>query len=141
MSLQYKIEHYLRKAMREAEITQIAPGIWAASQASFGLRVIGDSRDQAELKLYAALMVQIVGSRESGARLPIMDDIDLNITGSASGPASERMPAATPPEADDQEWFWTEEWQAGEQEASADIAAERVEIYDSASDFVASFPD
>ncbi len=32
----------------------------------------------------------------------------------------------------EQAWFWEEQWQAAEREASADIAAERVETYDSA---------
>ncbi len=29
--------------------------------------------------------------------------------------------------AEDQKWWWTEEWQAGEREAEADIQAGRVE--------------
>ncbi len=32
----------------------------------------------------------------------------------------------------DQAWFWENEWQKGEREAAADIAAERVETYDTA---------
>ncbi len=31
-----------------------------------------------------------------------------------------------------QAWFWDERWQAGEREAAADIAAERVKTYESA---------
>ncbi len=34
----------------------------------------------------------------------------------------------------EQAWFWEKEWQKGEKEASADIAAERVETYNSAKD-------
>jgi len=30
----------------------------------------------------------------------------------------------------DQRWFWTEEWQAGEKEASAEIAAGGLPVYD-----------
>ncbi len=37
-----------------------------------------------------------------------------------------------------QAWFWTEEWQAGECEASADNAAGRVTRYDSDNDLVAA---
>lgn len=37
-----------------------------------------------------------------------------------------------------QVWFWTEAWQAGEREASADIAAGRVEIFKNDEDFMAS---
>ncbi len=36
----------------------------------------------------------------------------------------------------DQAWFWTPEWQAGEAAASADLAAGRTAIYDSAEDFI-----
>jgi bifunctional DNA-binding transcriptional regulator/antitoxin component of YhaV-PrlF toxin-antitoxin module len=34
----------------------------------------------------------------------------------------------------DQAWFWTEEWQAGEREASADIAAGRTTEHKSVDD-------
>ncbi len=37
----------------------------------------------------------------------------------------------------DQAWFWTERWQRMEREADSDIAAGRVEQFDSAEDFVA----
>jgi antitoxin PrlF len=37
-----------------------------------------------------------------------------------------------------QAWFWTSEWQAGEREASADIAAERTEVFKTDEDFLAS---
>jgi hypothetical protein len=39
----------------------------------------------------------------------------------------------------DQAWYWTEQWQAGEREADADIAAGRREIYEDADDFLRSF--
>jgi len=38
----------------------------------------------------------------------------------------------------DQAWFWTESWQAGEREASADIAAGRGEQFDSTDAFLES---
>lgn len=37
-----------------------------------------------------------------------------------------------------QAWFWTAEWQAGEREASADIADGRVAVHDSDDAFLAS---
>jgi len=37
-----------------------------------------------------------------------------------------------------QAWFWTAEWQAGEAEASADIAAGRVTSHDGDEDFLAA---
>jgi len=40
-------------------------------------------------------------------------------------PAVEAMATA-----EDQAWFWTEEWQAGEREAEADLAAGRYQVFD-----------
>lgn len=37
-----------------------------------------------------------------------------------------------------QAWFWTPEWQAGEREASADIAAGRLTVHESDDAFLAS---
>jgi len=37
-----------------------------------------------------------------------------------------------------QAWFWTPEWQAGERQADADIAAGRVDRYDSDEEFLAA---
>jgi predicted transcriptional regulator len=37
-----------------------------------------------------------------------------------------------------QEWFWTAEWQAAEKEAEADLAAGRVETYETNAEFLAS---
>lgn len=36
----------------------------------------------------------------------------------------------------DQQWFWTEEWQAGEREAQADIDAGRIKNFDSMEEFL-----
>lgn len=41
------------------------------------------------------------------------------------------------PHSADQAWFWTERWQEMEREAQADIAAGRVEIFDSTEAFLA----
>ncbi|HKF19076.1 MAG TPA: AbrB/MazE/SpoVT family DNA-binding domain-containing protein [Candidatus Dormibacteraeota bacterium] len=40
-----------------------------------------------------------------------------------------------------QAWFWTPEWQAGEREASADIAAGRLKVFDSDDAFLASLDE
>jgi AbrB family looped-hinge helix DNA binding protein len=37
-----------------------------------------------------------------------------------------------------QAWFWTQEWQSGEKEASGDIAAGRTRRFESDEDFLAS---
>lgn len=41
----------------------------------------------------------------------------------------------------EQAWFWTDEWQAGEREASADIAAGRTTRSASARDFLGSLDE
>jgi AbrB family looped-hinge helix DNA binding protein len=40
-----------------------------------------------------------------------------------------------------QAWFWDPAWQAGEREVSLDVAAGRVDIYESDEDFLASLDD
>ncbi len=42
------------------------------------------------------------------------------------------------PTAADQAWFWTPEWQEGEREADADIAAGRTTYFDSTEEFLAA---
>ena len=37
---------------------------------------------------------------------------------------------------EDQAWFWSDEWQAGEREAEADIAAGRVAVFESMDDLL-----
>ena len=41
----------------------------------------------------------------------------------------------------DQAWFWTPEWQKGEAAASADIEADRVGVFKSDEDFLASLDE
>lgn len=41
----------------------------------------------------------------------------------------------------DQSWFWTEEWQEGEREASAYIAAGEMEHFDSDEEFLAALDE
>ena len=38
--------------------------------------------------------------------------------------------------AQDQAWFWTKEWQAGEREAEADLAAGRYQAFDTMEDLI-----
>lgn len=45
-------------------------------------------------------------------------------------------PAALIPR--DQRWYWTPEWQAGEREADADIAAGRGRVFDTDAEFLAA---
>ena len=38
--------------------------------------------------------------------------------------------------AEDQAWYWTEKWQAGEREAEADLAASRFQVFESMEDMI-----
>jgi antitoxin PrlF len=55
----------------------------------------------------------------------INDDGTVTLTGLKSIPA-------------DQAWFWTEEWQAGEREASLQLAGGAGTVYESADEFLDS---
>jgi hypothetical protein len=37
---------------------------------------------------------------------------------------------------DEQSWYWSEEWQAGERAAEADLAAGRGQVFDTMEDFL-----
>ncbi|MGH3505022.1 MAG: AbrB/MazE/SpoVT family DNA-binding domain-containing protein [Nocardioidaceae bacterium] len=41
----------------------------------------------------------------------------------------------------DQAWFWTQEWQEGEREASEQVARGEVDRYESVDDFLDSLPE
>lgn len=61
-----------------------------------------------------------------GVEFIIEEDGRVRLEGTTSIPA-------------DQRWFWTEEWQAGEREASEQIARGRGVVYQSDEEFLASF--
>jgi antitoxin PrlF len=41
----------------------------------------------------------------------------------------------------DQAWYWTSEWQEGERDADADLAAGRTRVFGSGEEFLASLQD
>lgn len=77
-----------------------------------------------------------------------MTEIAVYTTASTATPAPRANPVqdvqhmfpwtATSAESADQAWFWTAEWQAGEREAAAEIAAGRTASFDSDEDFLAA---
>jgi len=42
---------------------------------------------------------------------------------------------------DDQSWFWTDEWQAGERQVDKDIADGNYETYDTIEEFIKGLDD
>jgi AbrB family looped-hinge helix DNA binding protein len=66
----------------------------------------------------------------SAARLEEGDLLDAEITSEGILLRPQKIIDAT------QAWFWTPEWQTGEREADADIAAGRVEAFASGEEFL-----
>ena len=68
----------------------------------------------------------------------IREELDLHegdhLVATVEGGRLVLIPASVTP--DDQAWFWTPEWQAGEREADADLAAGRFETFDSGEKFL-----
>lgn len=139
MSLQDRTQVYIRTWIRSATVEEV-PGGWHASLPRFGLSATGGSRDDAEDNLLILLTAYVLAAPLSGSPLPPIEDIDLTTRTEAfaddgSGPMES---ASIEP---DQAWYWSSSWQAGEREASEDIAAGRVESFDTAEEFLASFSD
>lgn len=123
MSLEYKTQAYIRKAIRQASLSRMADGRWLASLPAFSLEAEGDSEDEAEQNLLMRLTVYVLGAPIAGWRLPKIEDMDLE------------------PPGEGQAWYWSPAWQQAEREASEDIAAGRVERFESDETFLAAFPD
>ncbi|MDV6011238.1 AbrB/MazE/SpoVT family DNA-binding domain-containing protein [Haloechinothrix sp. LS1_15] len=70
---------------------------------------------------------QITLPPEVRAALYVDEGDEVEFTMSESGEVLLRGLTTIPA---DQRWFWTEEWQAGEREASAEIAAGSMEVHE-----------
>jgi hypothetical protein len=141
MSLQHKTQGYIRRAIRQAEFMQAKPGVWHATLPAFGLETTGGDRNEAEQNLLMLLTAYVLFAPLSGAPLPMIDDVEPSGREPRVGATGAKIYETGTSQDPEQAWFWTAEWQAGEREASEDIAAGRVEGFDSAEDFFASFPD
>lgn len=64
------------------------------------------------------------------AKLSEGDYLEVSLSGGAIVMRPKKLVDA------DQAWFWTAEWQAGEREANADIAAGRTRRFESGHDFL-----
>lgn len=65
--------------------------------------------------------------------LHLSEGDEVEFTVHADGEVTLRGMTVIPTE---QRWFWTEEWQAGEREASEEIAAGNTIVYESAEEFL-----
>lgn len=70
---------------------------------------------------------QLTLPRQVRRALHLVEGDEVEFTVHADGRVTLRGMTTIPT---DQRWFWTEEWQAGEREASEEIAAGGLEIYD-----------
>lgn len=71
--------------------------------------------------------------RPAAAGNYLSGDDEVEFTVHADGQVTLRRMTVIPTE---QRWFWTEDWQTGEREASEEIAAGRTTVYDSAEEFL-----
>ncbi len=81
MSLEYKTQAYIRKAIRQAEYAQVGSGIWSAVLPTLGLRTTGESREDAEQNLLIMITAYVLGAPQFGWPLPSIDDVDFGIDG------------------------------------------------------------
>lgn len=70
---------------------------------------------------------QLTVPRQVRQALHLAEGDEVEFTVHADGEVTLRGMTAIPT---DQRWFWTEEWQAGEREASAQIAEGGLTVYD-----------
>lgn len=77
---------------------------------------------------------QLTLPSEVAQALHVSEDDELEFTVAESGAVTVRGLTAIPA---DQKWFWTPEWQAGEREASEQIAAGEGLYLDNTDEFVA----
>lgn len=77
MSLQYKTQVYIRKAIRQAFFHSSASGVWSASLPAFGLEATGESKDDAEQNLMIELTVYVLSAPQLGWPLPTIEGIDV----------------------------------------------------------------
>jgi hypothetical protein len=61
------------------------------------------------------------------------EPLELTLSPEESATLADALTAALE---DDQSWYWSEEWQAGERAAEADLAAGRGQVFDTMEDFL-----
>lgn len=79
--------------------------------------------------------VTLPDSIRRAAKLSEGDYVEVSLAGGAIVMRPKKLIDA------DQTWFWTDTWQAGEREASADIAAGRTRRFESGQDFLKTLDD
>jgi hypothetical protein len=133
------IQDYVLKAMLHHRIIRPlgdAGTVWAGVDFSRDVGVLSNEREVVR-DLYEALEDWLLTRLRNGERVPVVDGIDLNSEeGQKLVAWHERHPTKIDP---DQAWFWTQEWQAGEREASREIEAGETTLHATGEDFLASF--
>ena len=78
------------------------------------------------------MTTELIGEKATG----ILKDSNAQRSITIEGPFRVTKRSGILSEEPDQTYFWTEEWQKGEREADEDIAAGRVQHFDSADDAI-----
>ncbi|MDQ3053313.1 MAG: AbrB/MazE/SpoVT family DNA-binding domain-containing protein [Actinomycetota bacterium] len=95
----------------------------------------GQSHEEAHARAQLRRKHQLTLPPQVRDALHLVEGDEVEFTVHADGQVTLRGMTSIPT---DQRWFWTEEWQAGEREASEQIAAGDLEVYD---DMAALFAD
>lgn len=79
MTLNYKTQAYIIRALRHAILAQRLSGGWVASLPMLGLTVVAPTRDDAEAELAGQVVTYIFRAEQHGWHLPRIGDVDLEI--------------------------------------------------------------
>lgn len=112
--------------------------VWAGVDFSRDIGVFTEEHDMVR-DLYDAIEDWLLITLREGDRVPVIDGIDLNSEDGKRLVAwhTARQGATDP----DQDWFWTDEWQAGEREASRQIEAGEGTVYETGEEFLAALDE
>jgi hypothetical protein len=141
MALQTLTSHYITTLRRRTEFRSGGDLIVAFVPEVPGIKGEGDSKERAEasflLRYFTWLLQQLV----EGRPVPPMGEHDLNSDYNRRLFMRETgldIPLLNEQPDPDQMWFWTPKWQLMEREADEDIAASRVERFESDEEFDAA---
>ena len=138
MALQTLTSHYITTLRRRTKFRQAGDHVVAFVPELPGMLGEGESEERAATSFLLRYVDWLLHQLVAGRPVPLMGEHDLNSdynrqlfmreTG-LDVPLLEEQPDP------DQMWFWTPQWQQMEREAEEDIAAGRVERFDSDKDF------
>jgi hypothetical protein len=141
MVLQTLTSHYITTLRRRTTFRSGGDYVVAFVPELPGIEGKGDSEDRATYDFLLRYMNWLLHQLVEGRPVPPMGEHDLNPDGNRQLFMQEigiEMPLLKEQPDPEQMWFWTPKWQEMEREADQDIAAGRVERFESDEDFDAA---